>query len=179
MYVNAPGIRDAWRVHSCHRATLTIPTEVEAGKVRSPGPGKSGVNSRGVDDQDGTSQTRVCLPPASLRPFGALAGVAQLVEHLTCNQKVAGSIPAAGSSLPSLSNSACFRFVRAAPRTAVSRALPQSHPPRPARNSVAPCLLFGHHSYGTWAHRPLGEATSSSTWQAFEIQVGKRGYGIC
>ncbi len=26
------------------------------------------------------------------------AGVAQLVEHLTCNQKVAGSIPAAGSN---------------------------------------------------------------------------------
>lgn len=26
------------------------------------------------------------------------AGVAQLVEHLTCNERVAGSIPVAGSS---------------------------------------------------------------------------------
>lgn len=29
--------------------------------------------------------------------FFAPAGVAQLVEHLTCNQKVVGSIPTAGS----------------------------------------------------------------------------------
>lgn len=29
----------------------------------------------------------------------ATAGVAQLVEHLTCNQKVVGSIPTAGSIL--------------------------------------------------------------------------------
>ncbi len=28
----------------------------------------------------------------------AVAGVAQLVEHLTCNQKVVGSIPTAGST---------------------------------------------------------------------------------
>ena len=27
------------------------------------------------------------------------AGVAQLVEHLTCNQKVVGSIPTAGSKI--------------------------------------------------------------------------------
>jgi hypothetical protein len=32
------------------------------------------------------------------RPFLHRAGVAQLVEHLICNQRVAGSIPVAGSN---------------------------------------------------------------------------------
>ena len=34
------------------------------------------------------------------QPSSIRAGVAQLVEHLICNQRVAGSIPVAGSNKP-------------------------------------------------------------------------------
>ena len=36
------------------------------------------------------------------------AGVAQLVEHLTCNQGVASSIPAAGTKLKKQPENGCF-----------------------------------------------------------------------
>lgn len=47
-----------------------------------------------------TDKERIECATLLLSTFLATAGVAQLVEHLTCNQKVVGSIPTAGSILP-------------------------------------------------------------------------------
>ena len=43
------------------------------------------------------------------------AGVAQLVEHLTCNQGVASSIPAAGTNLKTTVANGRFLFAKKQP----------------------------------------------------------------
>ena len=53
--------------------------------------------------------------PAFGRPARFRAGIAQLEEHLICNQGVAGSIPAAGTITPRISvNIGIFRNGRIA-----------------------------------------------------------------
>lgn len=48
-----------------------------------------------------------CKAPQSLLSRGHVAGIAQLVEHLICNQGVAGSNPAAGTINPPLKSCTC------------------------------------------------------------------------
>lgn len=81
-----------------------------------PGPPDQFPKSNRGKQRRGTISTPIARPPKALADQALywypipVAGIAQLVEHLTCNQGVRGSIPRAGTTFQGLSRSLCYRL---------------------------------------------------------------------
>ena len=90
-------------------------------------------------------------------PIGRRAGVAQLVEHLICNQRVGGSSPFASSRFEGMST---LRGIAAEASQAGRRTLRENDP----SNSFPEPILRGSHSARLL--ETLADATTDAWWAA-------------
>ena len=91
--------QERWRRPILHRLACKILKIKEL--FSSPGPGNNGCifHNRGIERARGGVKHLAISVPSLLFLLGlSEAGVAQLVEHLICNQRVGGSIPSASST---------------------------------------------------------------------------------